>query len=65
MKTMEELRIGGTLPSSQHFGGGRGKKACWSFEMGLGRMTRTYLLTHACTKPNNKLVSALLEHFWC
>jgi hypothetical protein len=31
--------------------------------MGLGRMTSTYSLTRTCTKPNNKLVNALLEHF--
>jgi hypothetical protein len=50
-----------TLPGSHHFEGARG--ACWSSEMGLGRMTSTYSLTRTCTKPNNKLVSALLEHF--
>jgi hypothetical protein len=43
----------------------RGKRACWSFEMGLGRMTTTYSLTRTCIKPTNKLVNALLKHFWC
>jgi hypothetical protein len=33
--------------------------------MGLRRMTNTYSPTRTCTKPNNKLVSALLGHFWC
>jgi len=33
---MEEQGVGDMLPGSHHFGG---KGACWSFEMGLGRMT--------------------------
>ncbi len=33
--------------------------------MGLGRMISNHSLTQTCTKPNNKLVSAQLEHFWC
>ncbi len=45
----------------QHFGG---RGACWSSGMGLGRMTSNHSFTRTCTKPNNKLVSALLEHFW-
>jgi hypothetical protein len=33
--------------------------------MGLRRLTNT-LITHTdLHKPNNKLVSAQLEHFWC
>jgi hypothetical protein len=47
---------------SQHFGG---RGVCWSSEMRLGKMTSDQSLTHAYTKPNNKLVSAWLEHFWC
>jgi hypothetical protein len=31
--------------------------------MGLGRVTSNYSLTRTCTKPNNKLVSALSKHF--
>jgi hypothetical protein len=37
-KTMEEQEVGDTFPGSQHF---RGRGACWSFKMGLGRMTNT------------------------
>ncbi len=33
--------------------------------MGPGRLTNVYSLTQTCTKPSNKLVSALLKHFWC
>jgi hypothetical protein len=33
--------------------------------MGPGRMTSTYSFTRTCTKLNNKLVNALLGHFWC
>ncbi len=50
------------LPGSQHF---EGRGACWNFKMGLGRMTSTYSLIRTCTKPNNKLISAQLERFWC
>jgi hypothetical protein len=46
-------------------GGGQGRGACWSSKMGLGRMTSAYSLTWTCTKPNNKLVGVVLEHFWC
>ncbi len=28
-------------------------------------MTSNHSLTWSCTKPNNKLVNAQLEHFWC
>jgi hypothetical protein len=37
-KTTKEQGIGNTLPSSQHF---RGKRVCWSSEMGLRKMTST------------------------
>jgi len=36
VKITEEQGIGDTLLGLQHFGG---KGACWSSEMGLGRMT--------------------------
>jgi hypothetical protein len=42
-----------------------GKGVCWSFGMGLERVTSTYSLTWTCTKSNNQLISTLLEHFWC
>jgi hypothetical protein len=43
----------------------RGRRACWSSDMGLGKMTSLYLLTQTCTKPSNELINALREHFWC
>ncbi len=33
--------------------------------MGLGRMTSGSIIHADLNKPNNKLVSAELEHFWC
>jgi hypothetical protein len=42
-------RSRGTFPSSQHL---RGRGACWSFEMGLGRVDKLHSLTRACTKPS-------------
>ncbi len=59
---MEESGIGACSLACNIIGG---RGACWSSEMGLGRMTSTYSLTRNYTKPNNKLVNALLEHFWC
>ncbi len=47
----EEL---GVLLGSQHFGG---RGACWSFEMGLGRLTSNSLTHTNLHKPNNKLVN--------
>jgi hypothetical protein len=43
------------LSNSQHFGG---KGACWSFKMGLGRLTRNSIIHTNLHKPNNKLVNA-------
>jgi len=40
VKIVEEQGVGDTFLGSQHLGGGvRG--ACWSFKMGLRRMTNT------------------------
>jgi len=50
----------GALSGSQHFGG---RGACWSSEMRLGRLTSHSIIHANLHKPNNKLVSALLEHF--
>ncbi len=44
----------GALPGSQHF---RGRRACWSFGMGLGILTSTSLTHMDLHKPNNKLVN--------
>ncbi len=48
------------LFNSQHF---RGRGACWSFGMGLRRLTSNSITHMDLHKPNNKLVSAQLEHF--
>jgi hypothetical protein len=40
------VRSWGTFPRSQHFGG---KRVCWSFGMGLGRMISNQSLTQSCT----------------
>jgi hypothetical protein len=37
-KQQKSNELGDTFPGSQHF---RGRGACWSFRMGLGRMTST------------------------
>jgi hypothetical protein len=29
----------------------RGRRACWSSEMGLGRVDKLHSLTRACTQP--------------
>jgi len=42
----------------------RGKGACWSFGMGLGRMT-IFNYSHKPAQNQHKVVSAYLEHFWC
>ncbi len=42
------------LFDSQHFGG---RRACWSFEMGLGRLTSNSITHTDLHKLNNKLVS--------
>jgi hypothetical protein len=39
----------GTLPSSQHL---RGRGACWSSGMGLGRIDKLHSLIWACTRPS-------------
>ncbi len=51
----ERKRNWGVLSNSQHFGG---KGACWSFKMGLGRLTRNSIIHTNLHKPNNKLVNA-------
>ncbi len=54
-KTNGKRRNWGVFPSSQHF---EGRRACWSSEMGLRRLTNISI-THAnLHKPNNKLISA-------
>jgi len=50
------------IPGSQHFGG---RGACWSFGMGLGRLTSKSLTHTDLHKPNNRVVNVELEHFWC
>jgi hypothetical protein len=44
---------------------GGGRRAWWSSRMGLGRVTSGSIIHTDLHKPNNKLVSTKLEHFWC
>ncbi len=53
-------RSWGVFPGSQHFGG---RGACWSFGMGLGGLISNSIIHTDLHKPNNKSVSAYLEHF--
>ncbi len=50
----------GVLLSSQHFGG---RGACWRFGMGLRRLISNLITHRDLHKPNNKMVSAQLQHF--
>jgi hypothetical protein len=53
---------GRTFLDSQHFGGGgRAKTSRW----GLRQVTSRSIIHMDLHIPNNKLVSAWLEHFWC
>jgi hypothetical protein len=45
----------GAFLGSPHFGG---RKACWSFGMGLGRLTSNLITHNNLHKLNNKLVNA-------
>jgi hypothetical protein len=63
-KTTEEGRIGARSLTHNTL---RGRGACWSFEMGLGRVDKLHSLTHACTKPTQGgqcVVGALLVLGW-
>ncbi len=51
-----------TPPSLQHL---EGRGACQSFGIGLQRVTSRSIIHIDLYKPNNMLVSAQLEHFWC
>jgi len=56
IKTTKGKRVGVcSLARSQHF---KGKRACWNYGMGLGRLTSNSLTHMDLHKPNNKLVSA-------
>jgi hypothetical protein len=48
------------FPSFQHFGG---RRACWSFEMGLGRIKNTYSLTWICTNQTTRWLVHSLSTF--
>ncbi len=50
------------LPDSQHFGGQRGVLELWDETKKNDKQSIIHMDLH---KPNNKLVSAQLEHFWC
>ncbi len=55
VKTTERKRVGSHSLARNT---SRGKGACWSFEMGLGRLVSNSLTHMDLHKPNNKLVSA-------
>ncbi len=42
----------------------KGRGACWSSGMGLGRVDKLHSLTRACMEPH-KVVRTQLEHIWC
>jgi len=42
-----------------------GRGACWSFGWDYDEWQEVQLLTWNLHKPNNKLVSTELKHFWC
>jgi hypothetical protein len=47
-KTAEGERVGARSLTHNTL---RGRGACWSFRMGLGRVDKLYSLTQACTQP--------------
>jgi hypothetical protein len=61
MKTMEEgVRVHSLVRSTLGVEGRVGAP-----KWGLGRMTSKSIIHMDLHKPNNKLVNAWLEHFWC
>jgi hypothetical protein len=58
--TNEGIRIRSLAHSTSRVGGRVGILG-W----GLGQMTSGLIIPMNLHKPNNKLVSAWLEHFWC
>jgi hypothetical protein len=61
-KTTKLWGLEGTLPALNTK---RGRRACWSSGMGLGRGTNfSYLLELASSQPTSWLV-CILEHPWC
>jgi hypothetical protein len=59
-ETNERIRSWGMLLSSQHFGG---RRVCWSYGTGLGRMTSTYSLTRMCTNQTTRWLMHSLSTF--
>ncbi len=62
VKTMEEARVEGH--SLVHNTSGV-KGACQSSRIGIRMNDNMSIIHNNLHKPNNKLVSAQLEHFWC
>jgi hypothetical protein len=60
LKVKTTKRSWGAFPSLQHF---EGRRVCWSFEMGLRRMTSGSIIHTYMHKLNNKLVSACWNTF--
>jgi len=61
-KNSKRRRSQGALLGSQHF---EAKRVCWNFGMGLSKLTSKSLTHTDLHKPNNRLVSAKMEHLWC
>ncbi len=60
MKTTEGVRVHSLVHSTLGVEG-HVRAPKW----GLGRMTSKSIIHMDLHKPNNKLVNAWLEHFWC
>jgi hypothetical protein len=58
----ERIKSWGTLFGSQHF---KGEGCARAPKWGLGRLTSESIIHLDLYKPNNKLINAYLEHFWC
>jgi len=61
-ENIERRKSWGTLISSQHF---EGRRVCQSSKMGTRKSDKQVNYHTDLHKPNNKLFSAWLEHFWC
>jgi hypothetical protein len=53
-------RSWGMFPGLQHF---EGRRACWSFGMGLGRRTNNYLITQICINQTQSWLVHSLSTF--
>jgi hypothetical protein len=59
----KKVRSSGHVPWLLAFKRGRG--ACWSLGMGLGRVINNLFIHSVLHPTNHKLVSTMLQHLWC